>query len=53
MAAAAYVIVQRTTGLIEESGAFEREAGLLRHMILHANTDGGFQKYVGASSSEW
>ena len=49
---ATYIIMLRTTGLIEESGAFEREASLLRRMIQQVNPDGGFYKFATSPSSK-
>ncbi len=41
---AMYIIMLRTTGLIDRPGAREDEAQLIRHMIRQANPDGGFRK---------
>ncbi|KPL11139.1 hypothetical protein AMJ85_04415 [candidate division BRC1 bacterium SM23_51] len=51
LGAAMFVIMLRTTGLIERTGADEQEMLLVRHMINQANPDGGFYKYPGSLSS--
>ncbi|MBN2409993.1 MAG: hypothetical protein JXE07_09660 [Candidatus Aminicenantes bacterium] len=46
-----FIIMLRTTGLVERPGLFEREAGLVRNLIRQVNPDGGFYKYPGSPSS--
>ena len=48
---AAYVIMARTTGLIDREGEFDLEADIVRHLLSEMNPDGGFRKYPGAGSS--
>jgi len=48
---AAYVVMLRTTGLIEQAGAARDEMMLVRHMLRQRNRDGGFFKFPGSPSS--
>ncbi len=45
MAGAAYVVMLRTTGLIEQAGAATDEMMLIRHVLRQRNRDGGFFKF--------
>ncbi|MBM3860665.1 MAG: hypothetical protein FJ395_13580 [Verrucomicrobia bacterium] len=49
---ALFIIMLRTTGLIEKPGQRELEARLVRDIARFANPDGGFWKFPGASSSK-
>jgi squalene-hopene/tetraprenyl-beta-curcumene cyclase len=49
---ALYVIMLRTTGLIERAGAAEEEGRLVRHMVCQVRPDGGFCKFPGSPSSK-
>jgi len=51
MSGAAYVVMLRTTGLIEQAGAARDEMMLVRHMLRQRNRDGGFFKFPGSPSS--
>ena len=51
-AGAMYVIMLRTTGLIERPGAAEEESRFLRHMLSQVSPDGGFLKFPGSPSSK-
>ena len=51
MAGAAYVVMLRTTGLIEQAGAATDEMMLIRHVLCQRNRDGGFFKFPGSPSS--
>jgi hypothetical protein len=46
-----YIIMLRTTGLIESPGARENEIDVLRHMVTLVNDDGGFFAYPESPSS--
>jgi len=48
---AMYVIMLRTTGLIEWPGALEEESRLVRHLLDQVSPDGGFRKFPGSPSS--
>ena len=48
---AVFVIMMRTTGLIERPGQMDIEANLLRSLLRFQNPDGGFWKYEGSPSS--
>ena len=48
---AVFIIMLRTTGLIERSELAREEVRLIRHMVHQANSDGGFYKYPGSPSS--
>ncbi|MCE2728041.1 MAG: hypothetical protein LW698_14905 [Planctomycetaceae bacterium] len=49
---ALFIIMLRTTGLIEKPGQRELESRLLRDIARFTNSDGGFWKFPGASSSK-
>lgn len=51
LTAAAFVILLRTSGLIERVGQFELEKKLVRVAARYTNPDGGFWKYPGSPSS--
>ncbi len=51
MAGAAYAVMLRTSGLIEQPGAARDEAAIVRHMLHQRNADGGFFKFPGSPSS--
>ena len=51
MSGAAYVVMLRTTGLIEQAGSATDEMMLVRHMLHQRNRDGGFFKFPGSPSS--
>lgn len=46
-----YVIMLRTTGIIECPDAQKDEVQIVRHLIRQVNADGGFFKYRGSPSS--
>jgi len=48
---AVYIVMLRTTGQIGHPRAYREELALLRHMISHRNTDGGFYKFHGSPSN--
>ncbi len=52
LCAAVYIIMLRTTGLIDQPGSPQEEALLVRHAIKQVNADGGFFKYPGSPSSK-
>ncbi len=45
-----YIIMLRTTGLIERPGSSQEECLLVRHIINQVNPDGGFYKFPGSPS---
>jgi len=45
-----YIIMLRTTGLIERPGSSQEECLLVRHMVNQVNPDGGFFKFQGSPS---
>ncbi len=45
-----YIIMLRTTGLIEQQGAAREECLLVRHIVKQVNPDGGFYKFPGSPS---
>lgn len=49
---ALYILLLRTTGLIEQPGAWDREARLVRHMLHQVGADGGFYKYPSSPSNK-
>jgi squalene-hopene/tetraprenyl-beta-curcumene cyclase len=46
-----FIVMLRTTGLVERPGALAREAQVVRHMVRQVNPDGGFFRFPGAASS--
>ncbi|MFC2169668.1 prenyltransferase/squalene oxidase repeat-containing protein [Acidobacteriota bacterium] len=48
---ALYIIMLRTTGLIDQAESVREELRLICHLITQVNPDGGFYKFAGSPSS--
>ena len=46
-----FVVMLRTTGLIEQPAAADAELRVIRHLLDQVNEDGGFYKFRGSHSS--